>query len=67
MTYGSCHRMCESNVHACVKPSPSARRVSSITRLAGGSVWNVTPKSTAQSAVAVAGERAPLCARISPM
>src|SRR4051812_41780315 len=47
MTYGSCQRMCESNVHACEKPSDSARRVSSTTRLAGGSVWNVTPMSTA--------------------
>ena len=45
MTYGSCHRMCESNVQACVKPRRSARWVSSTTRLAGGSVWKVTPKS----------------------
>src|SRR5918992_5947713 len=46
MTYGSCQRMCESNVQACEKPSRSARFVSSTIRLAGGSVWNVTPKST---------------------
>ena len=35
MTYGSCHRMCESNVQAWVKPSSSARRESSITRPGG--------------------------------
>src|ERR671914_719553 len=46
MTYGSCQRMCESNVQACEKPSSSARFVSSTIRLAGGSVWDVTPKST---------------------
>src|SRR5829696_7171928 len=46
--------MCESNVHAFVKPSRSARRVSSTMRLAGGSVWNVTPKSIG-SAVLVTG------------
>src|SRR4051794_32654212 len=65
MTYGSCQRMCESNVHACVKPSFSARCVSSTTRLAGGSVWKVTPKSIVASvghrrrgrALAAAGER----------
>src|SRR5947208_12418973 len=45
MTYGSCHRMCESNVHAWLKPSASARRVMSITRCAGGSVCRVTPMS----------------------
>src|SRR4051812_17806551 len=37
--------MCESNVHACVKPSCSARLVNSTMRQAGGSVWKVTPKS----------------------
>src|SRR5215212_9581929 len=45
MTWGSCHRMCESKVHACVKPSRSALRVNSMTRQAGGSGWKVTPKS----------------------
>src|SRR5215218_7728128 len=37
--------MCESNGQACVNPSRSALCVSSTTRQAGGSVWNVTPKS----------------------
>src|SRR5215204_6132549 len=45
MTYGSCQRMCESKVQAWVKPSVSARLVSSTTRQAGGSVCRVTPKS----------------------
>src|ERR687893_854759 len=36
--------MCESKVHACVNPSCSALCVSSMTRLAGGLVWSVTPK-----------------------
>src|SRR5919112_3656242 len=36
--------MCESKVHACVKPSRSAFCVNSTTRQAGGSVWKVTPK-----------------------
>src|SRR5215207_7041542 len=37
--------MCESKVQACVKPKPSAFLVSSTTRLAGGFVCSVTPKS----------------------
>src|SRR5918993_5334679 len=45
MTYGSCQRMCESKVQAWVKPSVSARLVSSTTRQAGGAVCRVTPKS----------------------
>jgi predicted RND superfamily exporter protein len=38
MTYGSSHKICESKVHACVKPSDSAISVISMTRLAGGFV-----------------------------
>src|SRR4029079_19483100 len=45
MTNGSCHSRCESNVHACVKPSNSACFVSSTTRHAGGFVCNTTPMS----------------------
>src|SRR5262245_32674612 len=45
MTYGSCHRMCESNVHTCENPSASARLASSITRADGGVVWRTTPIS----------------------
>src|SRR5215210_9176975 len=37
--------MCESKVHAWVKPRASALFVSSTTRQAGGSVCRVTPKS----------------------
>src|SRR5918997_2420543 len=37
--------MCESKVHAWVKPRASALCASSTTRQAGGSVWKVTPKS----------------------
>src|SRR5215213_1128899 len=37
--------MCESKVHAWLKPRASALFVSSTTRQAGGSAWNVTPKS----------------------
>src|SRR5919107_1735114 len=37
--------MCESKVHAWVKPRASALLASSTTRQAGGSVWKVTPKS----------------------
>src|SRR5215212_8447133 len=37
--------MCESKVHAWVKPRASALLVSSTTRQAGGSVCRVTPKS----------------------
>src|SRR5919109_1521999 len=57
MTYGSCQRMWESNVHAYLKPSASARWVSSTTRRCGGSVWNVTPKSISGSPRDVAPER----------
>src|SRR4028119_473158 len=39
--------MCESKVHAWVKPSCSAFCVNSMTRLAGGFVWRVTAKSNA--------------------
>src|SRR4028118_2267479 len=39
--------MCKSKVHAWVKPSLSALCVNSMTRLAGGLVWRVTPKSNA--------------------
>src|SRR4028119_281818 len=39
--------MCESKVHAWVKPSLSALCVNSMTRLAGGFVWRVTAKSNA--------------------
>src|ERR671913_1187354 len=49
MTYGSCQRICESKVHACVNPSRSARCVNLTTRQAGGSVWKVTPKSISSS------------------
>src|SRR4028118_743985 len=39
--------MCESKVHAWVKPSLSALCVNSMRRLAGGLVWRVTAKSNA--------------------
>src|SRR5690349_10367871 len=45
MTYGSSHRMWESNVHTCENPSASARLASSITRAAGGVVWRTMPMS----------------------
>ena len=38
MTYGSSHRMWESNVQTCVNPSDSARLARSMTRAAGGVV-----------------------------
>src|SRR5918997_6638607 len=49
MTYGSCHRICESKVQACVNPSRSALCANLTTRQAGGSVWKVTPKSISSS------------------
>src|SRR5918997_5541263 len=51
MTYGSCQRICESKVQACVNPSRSARCVNLTTRQAGGSVWKVTPKSISSSSI----------------
>src|SRR5215217_7413523 len=51
MTYGSCQRMCESKVHAYPKPRSSALFVSSMTRLAGGLVCSVTPKSMPSSLI----------------
>ena len=45
MTYGSSHRMWESNVHTCENPSASARLASSTTRAAGGVVCSTTPIS----------------------
>src|SRR5688500_6559495 len=43
--------MCESKVQAWVKPSASARLVSSTTRQAGGLVCRVTPKSMSASSI----------------
>src|SRR5215210_2679202 len=43
--------MCESKVQAYPKPRSSALFVSSTTRLAGGLVWSVTPKSMPSSLV----------------
>ncbi len=43
MTYGSSHRMCESNVHTWLNPYVSARFARSITRAAGGVVCRTSP------------------------
>src|SRR4028119_410918 len=51
MTYGSCQRICESKVQACVNPRRSARCANLMTRQAGGSVWKVTPKSISSSSI----------------
>src|SRR5680860_1100309 len=45
MTYGSSHRMWESNVQTWENPSASARLASSITRNAGGVVCSTIPMS----------------------
>src|SRR3954452_19680385 len=49
MTYGSSHRMCESNVHTYSNPYASARLASSITRRAGGVHCSTTPNFMART------------------
>ncbi len=49
MTYGSCHRMCESNVHTWLHPYISALRAKSIARAEGGVVCSTTPMSMRSS------------------
>ena len=52
MTYGSSHKMCESNAQTWVKPYASARFARSTTRADGGVVCNTTPNSIRTAALA---------------